>query len=79
MVDVPPELYKLIRLVVHLATCLYAEYDGGLEHPLRALTRDLSLGLRSGEAKHHSHDHDHLHHLPQLLGRLQGDSGIVIV
>ena len=32
----PPEVYKLVRLVVHLARCLYAEYGGGLRHPLRA-------------------------------------------
>ena len=36
VVDVPPEVYKLVRLVVHLARCLYAEYGGGLRHPLRA-------------------------------------------
>ena len=37
MVDVPPEVYKLVCLVVgvHLAHCLYAEYGGGLWHPLR--------------------------------------------
>ena len=36
MVDVSPEVYKLVRLVVHLARCLYAEYGGELRHPLRA-------------------------------------------
>ena len=36
VVDVPPEVYKLVRLVVHLARCLYAEWGGGLRHPLRA-------------------------------------------
>ena len=36
MVDVPSELYKLVRLVVLLARCLYAECSGGLRHPLRA-------------------------------------------
>ena len=35
VVDVSPEVYKLVRLVVHLALCLYAEYGGGLRHPLR--------------------------------------------
>ena len=35
VVDVPPEVYKLVRLVAHLARCLYAEYGGGLRHPLR--------------------------------------------
>ena len=35
-VDVPPEIYELVRLVVHLARCLYPEYGGGLRHPLRA-------------------------------------------
>ena len=36
VVDVPPEVYELFRLVVHLARCLYAEYGGGLRHPLHA-------------------------------------------
>ena len=26
VVDVPPEVYELVRLVVHLARCVYAEY-----------------------------------------------------
>ena len=30
VVDVPPEVYKLVRLVVRLASCLYAESGGGL-------------------------------------------------
>ena len=34
VVDVSPEVYKLIRLVVHLARCLYAEYGGRFRHPL---------------------------------------------
>ena len=66
-VDVPSEVYKLVRLIVHLARCLYAECGGGLRHLLRAETHDLSLGLRYGEAKRHAHDHDHSHHLHQLL------------
>ena len=36
VVDVPPEVYKLVRLVVHQSRCLYAEYGGGLRHPLLA-------------------------------------------
>ena len=36
VVDVPPEVYKLVRLVVHLVRCLYAEYGCGLRHPLHA-------------------------------------------
>ena len=36
VVDVSPEVYKLVRLVVHLGRCLYAECGGGLRHPLRA-------------------------------------------
>ena len=36
VVDVPTEVYELVRLVVHLDRCLYAEYGGGLRHPLRA-------------------------------------------
>ena len=36
VIDVPSELYKLVRLAVHLARCLYAEYGGELRHPLRA-------------------------------------------
>ena len=27
VVDTPPEVYELVRLFVHLARCLYAEYD----------------------------------------------------
>ena len=36
VVDVPPEVYELVRLVVHLACCIYAECGGRLRHPLRA-------------------------------------------
>ena len=36
VVDVSPEVYKLVRLVVHVARCLYAGCGGGLRHPLRA-------------------------------------------
>ena len=36
VVDVRLEVHKLVRLVVHLARCLYAEYGGSLRHPLRA-------------------------------------------
>ena len=30
MVDAPLEVYMVVRLDVHLARCLYAEYGGGL-------------------------------------------------
>ena len=66
VVDLPPDVYELVHLVVHLAHCLYAGCGGGLRYPLRVLTHDLDLGLRHGEGKRRSHDHDHLHHLPQL-------------
>ena len=36
LVDVPPEVYELVRLAVHLTSYLYAEYSGGLRHSLRA-------------------------------------------
>ena len=36
VVDVPPEVYELVRLVVPLARCLYAEYGDGVLHPLSA-------------------------------------------
>ena len=40
VVDVPPdpEVYDFVCLIVHLdpASCLYAEYDGRLRHPLLA-------------------------------------------
>ena len=36
VVDIPLEVYKLVRLVVHLGSCLYAEYGGGPRHPLHA-------------------------------------------
>ena len=35
VVDVSPELYKLVRLVVHLARCLYAECSGGILHDIK--------------------------------------------
>ena len=35
-VDIPPKVYELFLLVVHLAGCLYAEYSGGLRHPPHA-------------------------------------------
>ena len=36
VVDAPAEIYEIVRLVVQLARCLYAECGGGLRHPLRA-------------------------------------------
>ena len=36
VVDVPPEVYELLRLVVHMPRCLYAARGGGLQHPLLA-------------------------------------------
>ena len=74
-----PQVYELVRLVVRLAGCLYVGYGGFLRHPLRALTYDLSLSLRYGEAKRRAHNHDHPHHLPELLCQIPGDSGIIIV
>ena len=73
MVKVPPELFELVCLVAHLAGCLYAEYVGGLRHPLRAYTHYLSL-CQTPRTRPRS--------LPpsfQLLVRLRDDSGIVIV
>ena len=35
LVDVSPEVYKLVRLVVHLVRCIYAECGGGLRYRLR--------------------------------------------
>ena len=35
VVSVPSEVFELVRLVVHLARCLYAECGGDLRHPLR--------------------------------------------
>ena len=70
VVGILPEVYELVRLVVRLASCFYAEYGGGPRHPFCAYRHDLSLGLRYGEAKRRAHDHDHPHHLPQLIGRL---------
>ena len=36
VVDVPHEVYELVRLVVHLTRYLYGECGGGLWHLLRA-------------------------------------------
>ena len=35
VVDVPPEVHELVRVVVHLASCLYVEYGSGFRYPLR--------------------------------------------
>ena len=45
VVDVPPDVYELVRLVVHLARCLYAECGDGLRHPFR--TKHMILLLAS--------------------------------
>ena len=74
-----PQVYELVRLVVHLTGCLYVGYGGFLRHPLRALTYDLNLSLRYGEAKRRAHDHNHPHHLHELRCQIPGDSGIIIV
>ena len=39
----------------------------------------ISVGLRYSEVKRREQDHDHAHYLPQLLRRLQDDSGTVSV
>ena len=36
VVDIPPEVYELVNLAVHLARCLYGECGGGSRQPLRA-------------------------------------------
>ena len=36
VVDVPVEVYELVRLIIHLDQWLCAEYGGGLPHPRRA-------------------------------------------
>ena len=36
VVDAPPEVYKLTCLIVYLTGYPYADYGGGLGHPLRA-------------------------------------------
>ena len=75
-----PKIYEqLVCLVVHRAGHLYAGYVGFLRHPLRAITYDVSLGLRHRGAKRHAYDHDYAHHLPGLLWQVLGDSGIIIV
>ena len=41
VVNAPPEVFKLVRLVVHLASCLYAEYSGGVrKHMISVLAPD---------------------------------------
>ena len=45
VVDVPPEVYELVRLAVRLTRCLYAERGGGLRHPFQALSHDLTMAL----------------------------------
>ena len=36
VVDVPPEVYELIYLILHLTGYPCADYGGGFGHPLRA-------------------------------------------
>ena len=79
VVDVPPKVNEFVRFPARLACCLYAECGGGLRHPLRAKVHDLTLGLRYAESKHRAHDHEQPHHLPQLLGGLRDNPGIVSV
>ena len=38
MIDDPPEVHELVRLVIHLAVCLYSEYGGRIRQPLPTLT-----------------------------------------
>ena len=71
MVGFTPEEYELVRLAVHLASCLstliiVAAVESGT--PFVRRHNYLSLGLPYGEAKRRALAHDHLHHLPQLLG-----------
>ena len=79
VVDVPPEVCKLIRLIVHLTGYLYAEDGGGLRHPLRGYTHDLSHGPQYSEAERRAHYHDRARFLHHLLEQLQDDSFIVSV
>ena len=37
VVDIPPEVYILLPLAIHLTCCLYAGDGGGLRHPLHAI------------------------------------------
>ena len=67
MVDVPPEVYEMVHLFLHLAGSLDAESGGGIRHPPCAQTHDLSLGPRNGEPERRAHGHDHNHPLPELL------------
>ena len=90
VIDVPSEVYKLVRLVAHLDGCLLYCIPGRLPPLLlhtasdipfvrKHMLHDLIIGLRYGEAKRRAHDHDHTHHLPGLFGRLRDDSGVVSV
>ena len=46
-----PQEYRLVRLVVYLAGCRYAEYGDFLRHLLSSMIYDLNLGPRYGETK----------------------------
>ena len=56
------------------APTLNMAVDSGI---LFARNHYLGLGLRYGEAKRRTHGYDYPHRLPQLLGRLRDDPGIV--
>ena len=46
--DVPPEVYRLVHLAVHLARCLYADCGGELYIILGCCPMDRALSLREG-------------------------------
>ena len=67
MVDVFPEVYKLVRLVVHwsVACMLNVAVDSGIPFARKHM---ISVSASDTVSKRRAHDHDHPHHLPRLLG-----------
>ena len=67
VVDVPPEVYEIMRLFLYLAGSLDAECGGGIRHPPCAQIHDLSIGLRNGQTVRCANGHDHIQRLLELL------------
>ena len=71
MIGVPPEVYELVHLDVDMAK------DSGIFVVRKQIISVFSLLY--GETKRRAHDHDHPRYLPQLLGEMRDDSGVISV
>ena len=79
VIDVPPEVYELVRLVVHLSGCpLNMAVNSGIPFVRKHMISVMASDTMRPNAVHTT-TIDHAHHFSGLLGRLGDDSGIVSV